>query len=87
MSGKGITPQPIAIPPAPLRDLRSKGIALECAASSFTGAVQRCEAGQESPAGFEIAAEAHNFARDEFRAALQDATGLSAATVERWLAL
>ncbi len=69
------------------RDLRRMGFALECAASTLTGAIQRCDAGQAQIGDFERAEEAHGFARDNFRDALERATGLSASTIERWLQL
>lgn len=80
-------PRAVDIAPAPQRELRRMGLALECAAASFTGVAQRCEAAQASIADFEQAAEAHGFARDNFRDALERATGISAAAIERWLAL
>jgi hypothetical protein len=87
VSGERIIPASTDIPVSALRNLRQMGITLECAAASFTGAVQRVESGQASFIDFERATEAHGFARDNFRVALEEVTGLSAAAIERWLAL
>lgn len=87
MSGEGIIPHATEIAPAKQRTLRQAGIALEVAASALNAIAPRVEAGQSSLVDFENAVEVHSFARDEFREALHRETELSAATIERGLAL
>lgn len=87
MSGEGVIAAAVDVAAANMRNLRKAGIALECAAASFTGVVQRVEAGQAVMDVFDHAVVEVDYARDDFRRDLESITGLNAATIERWLAL